>query len=268
MIQSKYCIADSKQALLATAIHNGNKMPSPLLEITGVEEKDRLREEDPYTGKIAELFKNHIVVHSSRFMVDLNRSPDKAVYLTPEDAWGLPVRTQAVPNDMLSELRNDYHEWYSILHYQICRLLESHPFITVLDLHSYNHRRNGPDAEYDSPAMNPDIILGRNNMPEKYYNLIDDLRQRLDQREYFGRPLDVRCDVKFTGGYLSRWLHHNFPDQVICIAIEFKKIFMNEWTGRLNPVSFIHISNEFVKAVMDWHLMLQRDIMQVLETNK
>ena len=35
--------------------------------------------------------KNRIIVNRSRFEVDINRPRDKAVYITPEDAWGLHI---------------------------------------------------------------------------------------------------------------------------------------------------------------------------------
>ena len=37
--------------------------------------------------------------------------------------------------------------------------------------------------------------------------------------------------MKFRGGNFSRWIHENFPESGCSIAIEFKKFFMDEWTG-------------------------------------
>ena len=44
--------------------------------------------------------------------------------------------------------------------------------------------------------------------------------------------LDVRENVKFGGGYFAAWTHTNFPNSACVLAIEFKKFFMDEWTGR------------------------------------
>ena len=46
-----------------------------------------------------------------------------------------------------------------------------------------------------------------------------------------GRTLDVRENVKFRGGYFSQWVHRTFPESACCLAIEFKKFFMDEWTA-------------------------------------
>ena len=49
-----------------------------------------------------------------------------------------------------------------------------------------------------------------------------------------GRRLDVRENVRFRGGELSRWVHRRFAGRGCALAIEFKKVFMDEWTGALD----------------------------------
>ena len=49
--------------------------------------------------------------------------------------------------------------------------------------------------------------------------------------DFLGRHLDVRENVKFRGGQFSRWIHQTFPESGCALAIEFKKFFMDEWTG-------------------------------------
>jgi hypothetical protein len=47
-----------------------------------------------------------------------------------------------------------------------------------------------------------------------------------------GCALDVRENVRFKGGHLSRFVHETFPEHGCALAIEFKKTFMDEWTGQ------------------------------------
>ena len=54
------------------------------------------------------------------------------------------------------------------------------------------------------------------------------------QFHFLGRRLDVRENVKFQGGHFSRWIHRRYPESVCAPAIELKKVFMDEWTGRLD----------------------------------
>ncbi len=252
MFNSSFVFGNDSLPLLATAIHNGHKMPPELLSICGISESDRLREEDPHTGEFAALFPNHVIVDTSRFAIDLNRAPEKAIYQNPEDCWGLPVRSQPIPEDVLAHLRKDYDSWYSLLRYQIDRLLKIHPFLVVLDLHSYNHRRGGPGAEPDPQLQNPDIIIGRSNLQEIHYPAAQILCDHIHAQEYQDGTIDCRQDVKFTGGYLSRWLNHHYPDQLICLAIEFKKIWMDEWSGEVDDDAFTYLKWLFRSCVCDW----------------
>lgn len=252
MISSSFVFNDDGAPLLATAIHNGHGMPPELLEICGIAEADRLREEDPHTGELAALFPNHAIVKTSRFAIDLNRPPEKAIYLTPEDCWGLPARALPIPDEVVAKLRTDYDSWYRLLRYQMDRLLAVHPFLVVLDLHSYNHRRGGPDAEPDLQLQNPDIIIGRSNLREGHFPAAEALRRRLDGQPWLGKTLDCRIDVKFSGGHLSRWLNDNYPDRLICLAIEFKKTWMDEWSGAVDRQAFASLKSLFLAAVRDW----------------
>lgn len=252
MIQSHFNLLNSDSPIVATAIHNGHLLPDGLKTYTAIDEDSRYREEDPFTGIIASQFPNHFIVDCSRFTVDLNRSREKCVYQKPEDAWGLTTRTPDFPPALAEELKVTYDYWYSLMDYHIQKLLEKHQFIVVFDIHSYNHRRGGPDAEKDPQIQNPDIILGRSNMAEKYYDSVEDLAIRLRTIQLESGSLDARCDIKFPGGNFPRYLNKTYAGRLICIAVEFKKIFIDEWTGVLDPVVFRDIYTPFYEHAMAW----------------
>lgn len=252
MIESRFVLLDESLPLLATAIHSGHKLSDELSEHCGISEQDRLREEDPYTNEAAELFPNHITLQSSRFEIDLNRSRERALYLKPDDCWGLPLQRDQLPQRIISSLYEEYDQWYIHLDNVIERLLERHPFIVVLDLHSYNHRRGGADAQPDPQEKNPDIILGRSNLHRKYYDDVEALRLRLDGTDWQNIQLDCRADVKFPGGYMSRYLNAKYGDRLMAVAVEFKKIFMNEWTSELNRHAWDSLKGLFHQEAMGW----------------
>ncbi len=257
MIFSETHIGDFSLPILAFAIHNGAYLPPEVEANCGLGPEQRRQEEDPFTAGFAECFPNRIIVQTSRFAVDLNRSPEKCVYQNPEDAWGLKVRKSELADDLLLALQQSYEAWYKIAIYQIERLLTNHPKLLILDLHSYNHRRGGPNAEPDPQSANPDIIIGRNNLPETAYPLLERLREALNGQSYQGTSLDCRCDVKFPGGYFSRRMNSTFGDKVLCPAIEFKKTFMDEWSGELNLKAYAELKSLFHSAVLDWLSVLQ-----------
>jgi hypothetical protein len=41
-------------------------------------------------------------------------------------------------------------------------------------------------------------------------------------------------NVRFRGGELSRWVNARYCDRGCALAIEFKKTFMDEWTGTVD----------------------------------
>jgi hypothetical protein len=149
------------------------------------------------------------------------------------------------------ELHNGYNHWYNLLRITVSRLLERHPILLVLDMHSYNHRRNGPGSTPDPQIQNPDIILGRSNMTSSFYPWVDRIQAALNGSLVGGQTIDCRTDVKFTGGWMSRWLHHHFPGRVVSLSVEFKKIFMDEWSGNLDNDMQNALTIAFHQAVLN-----------------
>jgi len=107
----------------------------------------------------------------------------------------------------------------------------------LLDVHSYNHRRSGPDGEPTARAEAPDINIGTFSMPRSYWAwLLDPLIEAMRGFDFGGRRLDVRENVAFQGkGELTRFVHDRYPKSGCAIAIEFKKFFMDEWSGQPDP---------------------------------
>jgi len=113
-------------------------------------------------------------------------------------------------------------------------LEEQYGQFVVLDVHSYNHRRDGPDARPTDPDSTPEINIGTYSMDRnKWAHVIDPFMQHLRSYKFRGRNMDVRENVAFQGkGEQTRFVHDTFPQTGCAIAIEFKKFFMDEWTGK------------------------------------
>jgi hypothetical protein len=168
--------------------------------------------------------------------VDLNRPRRQAVYRRPEDAWGLTVWKRRLPDEMVARSHELYDRFYEEVQAILTDLVDRHGRIVVFDLHTYNHRRGGPAAAAADPAANPDVNLGTGSMDRRRWApVVDRFLDTLRSHDFQGRRLDVRENVKFRGGFFSRWIHETFPDRACALAIEFKKFFMDEWTGRADP---------------------------------
>ena len=129
--------------MVSTAVHAGHELRAGLVGVVALDPSTRLREEDPFTDRMLGDVGIRVVVHRSRFEVDLNRSREHAVYRVPEEAFGLNVWKRALQPDELEESRRIHDDFYTSLSTHLDRLAADGRFL-VLDVHSYNHRRRGP----------------------------------------------------------------------------------------------------------------------------
>jgi N-formylglutamate amidohydrolase len=239
--------------LVATAIHNGHALRQDVAKIMALSETERLQEEDPFTGQWAgSIADTYIIGLRSRFEVDLNRPREKAVYLEPEDAWGLQVWKVKPPTDVVKHSLLEYDVFYAEVRSLFTDLERRFGKFIVFDLHTYNHRREGPRGPIADPEQNPEVNVGTGTMDrERWAPIVDRFIADLRAFDFLGRHLDVRENIKFKGGHFSRWAHENFPDSACVLAIEFKKFFMDEWTGKLDPAQrqFKAISNALQSTV-------------------
>jgi N-formylglutamate deformylase len=235
--------------LVAAAIHDGHDVRPELVDFLVISQSDRRREEDPYTGAFTSVAPTRIVARRSRFEVDLNRPRAEAVYLRPEDAWGLAVWTRLPPAEVIERSRALYDGFYQEVGRVLAELTGRFGRVVVFDLHGYNVRRAGPNAPAAAADENPDVIVGTSNMDRRRWApVVDGFTEAMRSFDFFGRRLDVRENVKFRGGYFPRWIHQTFPESACAIAIELKKFFMDEWSGEVDWVQLDAIRTALASA--------------------
>ena len=233
-----WTLAAGDSPILGTAIHDGHQLRDEVLGLTALDEATRLREEDPHTGFIASVAPNHLVPQRSRFEVDLNRPRDAAVYLEPADAWGLDLWHSRPTEQLVSDSLATYDAFYAHLREILDRLVAAHGGFVVLDVHSYNHRRQGPDGPAEDPEGNPEVNVGTGSLDRARWGpIVDGFMDDLRDHSVSERRLDVRENIRFRGGHMSRWIHQHYPDTGCALAIEFKKTFMDEWTGDVDDAA-------------------------------
>jgi N-formylglutamate amidohydrolase len=224
--------------------------------LTALSDADRLREEDPYTGEWTKVAPTRLVARRSRFEVDLNRPRDKAVYARPADAWGLDLWKKPPPEALLERSLEEYDAFYTELSRLLTGLIHRFGGVVVLDLHTYNHRRDGPEAD---PVQNPEVNVGTGTLDRaRWARLVDRCMADLQSYDFLGRSLDVRENVKFRGGNMSRWINQSFAGKACSIAIEFKKFFMDEWSGKIDDQSYDQIAPALRSCVTGLRTELER----------
>ena len=231
--EALWSVARGHSPLVGTAIHDGHLVRADIAALMAISSDGRLREEDPFTAMTIEDIANRVVVHRSRFEMDLNRPRDGAVYLRPEQAWGLDVWRTPPATQVVDSVLRQHDGYYAMLHQMLRDIEGEHGRFVLLDMHSYNHRRAGAQAAPTAQIEAPDINIGTSSMDRDYWApVVDAFMACLREQPFPGGRLDVRENVAFAGkGEQTRFVHAHFPDTGCAIAVEFKKIFMDEWTG-------------------------------------
>lgn len=133
---------------------------------------------------------------------------------------------------MVSQSLAFYDRVYDLVD-QICQQMQTKfKYFVVFDLHSYNHRRGGPQAEVADPHHNPEINLGTGTMvTQKWSGLVKRFIQDIKTFDFEGRSLDIRENIKFFGGNMAKTIHENYPESACVLSIEVKNIYiwMNGW---------------------------------------
>jgi N-formylglutamate amidohydrolase len=227
-----FVVFDDVSPVLATAIHAGHSLRPDIAERIALDEAVRLLEEDPYTDILSDIVPFRVVVDRSRFEVDLNRARALAVYVEPDQAWGLDVWKTPLDNDAIAISLDIYDWFYQEIGQRLDSLATLTPFV-VLDVHSYNHRREGRDQAPADPAANPDVNLGTGSLDrETWASLIE--RLAADLGTALPKSATVAENVRFKGGHFSQWINERYAGRGCAVALEFKKTFMDEWSGLAN----------------------------------
>ena len=218
--------------VVAVALHNGHDVRPEVAELMVIDDDLRRREEDPYTERFTRVADNRVVVHRSRFEIDLNRPKETAICDRPDDCWNLELWRRPLPERVTQGSRDLHDRFYEEVTDLLEDLQTSHGGAVVLDLHAYNHRRNGPDGPPGDPETHPDVNVGTGSMNrDRWGHLVDRFIAELTDAS---GGLDVRENVKFQGRQLARHVHETFPATGCCLAVEFKKTFMDEHTGEID----------------------------------
>jgi N-formylglutamate deformylase len=225
---------------VAVAIHAGHALREEVAALTAVTPEQRLREEDAGTALWAGRFPTCLVAGRSRFEIDLNRPRHRAVYLEPGDCWNFGPWREPLPPAVADRSRREvYDTFYAVLAGILDRAEATFGRFVVYDLHSYNHRRDGPDAPPADPLSHPDVNVGTGSMDrDRWGPLVDRFMADLSAFEmpHGEGHLDVQENVKFKGRQLAQWVHDRYPRTGCALALEVKKFFMDEHTGQLDNV--------------------------------
>ncbi len=237
--------------VLATAVHAGHALRDELHAHVALDDAARRREEDPLTDVLASVGDGAFTSRASRFEIDLNRPPEEAVYRVPDDAWGLGVWQDGLPDELVERSMESHARYYALMGEWLESLIAAHGRVLLLDVHSYNHRRDGAEHPSLPQADNPDIDLGLTTADySRFAGVVDGLAETLRRTRFRGGAPDVRANVRFPdGGHWPEWVHATYGEHVCTVTLEYKKTFMDEWSGIADLAAVEELRAGLVQAV-------------------
>lgn len=226
----------------AAAIHNGCHLRTELAQNSLLTQAERYYEEDPHTGSFINNQPITMIGHDSRYEYDLNRITDECVY---ETAWGKSVWKTPLTAQQIAASKEKHAQFYRVVGALVDALTEDFGQCIVYDTHSYNYKRH---ERKDLPVFN----LGTSTVKSNAWRpVIDIWLQALKDMQVKG--VDVTAaenDIFFGKGYLAGYCHGHY-DNVLVLATEVKKVYMDELTGEDDPVVLPAIQDQFNKTVRE-----------------
>ncbi|RUM46689.1 MAG: hypothetical protein DSY80_01720 [Desulfocapsa sp.] len=227
---------DNYEPSLSVAIHNGGEFSDVLSEQCLLSKEERYYEEDPYTGSFIEKQGITVTVHDSRYAYDLNRRPDECIY---KSAWGKEVWRSPLDGATIAVLREKHACFHRVITCILDALTEDFGQCLVYDVHSYNYRRY---ERTDLPLFNlGTVTVTKNSWRPVILNMLAEL-QKIQLVEI--PTTAVENDIFSGKGYLAVSVHKRF-ENVLVLAIEVKKVFMDERTGEADNEVLSQLQQQF-----------------------
>ncbi len=240
-------IYDASTPLIGTAVHYSSAIREDLQPKLKLSPEERYYEEDPETHRFLGLLQHTVTPNQSRFELDLNRPPDTTLYTKPSLAWGLDTWKENLNQYEKEFSLEKWYEFHTMMDCAVEDSIERFGHAVVFDFHSYNYQRK----EYTDWRSDGKPVI---NLGTRHLMLDDSNRETLEwfSNELKGHTvLGEECLVEengvFYGGYLNRRLAHLYGSKVLTLSVEYKKVYMDERTGKVIP----EILDDLVRQMND-----------------
>ena len=223
--ESFYLKIDEYVPYVCAAIHDGHELREDLIYKCRLSEKERLYEEDPYTGDFISSLPITIIGKDSRYEYDLNRDPQTCVYQT---AWGKKVWMEALNEKDVAVSKSKHQTFYEVIDALIFRLENQFKEVVVYDIHSYNYKRHPESYFFNIGVENVDV--------KRFNKQISFWKNELSKIKLKKLTVDLSVNHIFFGrGYFLNYISENFKNTLV-LATGVKKMYMNESDGTPYPL--------------------------------
>lgn len=226
----------------SAAIHDGGNFRTELEKNCLLSQAERYFEEDPFTGSFIVQQPITLIAHDSRYEYDLNRITDECVY---ETAWGKEIWKQSLSAEAIAISKEKHARFYRIVSALAETLAEDFGQCIVYDNHSYNFRRHD---RKDLPVFN----LGTTSVKhERWRPVIDAWLAALKNMRVEGIEITAaENDIFYGKGNLAGHCHGLYDD-VLVLATETKKVFMDELSGKADEKVLTSLQKMYNRTVAE-----------------
>lgn len=227
---------------MCVAVHNGHNLRQSLSSICSLSQKERLYEEDPFTGEFIASLPMVMIAQDSRYEYDLNRSPEQSVYDT---AWGKKVWKKSLSKKEKNLSLSKHQQFYTLFTALINDVSKIYHSCVVFDIHSYNYKRI---ADKETPVFN----VGTNYINlKKYERSLDRWLKELNKIKLPHESVSAEKDRVFQGkGYLAEYSRKKWRN-VLVLPTEIKKIYIDEEKGDSFPFVIDELKKGIKKAIVN-----------------
>jgi N-formylglutamate amidohydrolase len=219
---------------IGMALHAGSRVRSNLQDILQTGSRERSREEDLFTDLLIRDFPLELVARDSRFEYDLNWEEEGCIYPYGQEKWGMKTWRRPLTRDEKAETHAKYREFHELLDMLVAHVVRRYGSAIVFEVHGFCYQRERQVSWWEDPK--PDINLGTRHINRDHFTpQIEMFLQEAAGIKMDGHLLRVAENELFQGGYLTRKYAATHNRQVLVLAIEYKKIYMDERSGRLFP---------------------------------
>lgn len=232
---------------IVLCLHSGRKVSKNIEQKMAISELERGYEEDPF---IDQLFQEHpinLIALHSRYEFDLNRTAEKAIYITPDICWGVNVFKEKLTPDEIDNIMHKYQEFYCIIDLIVSTIIDHFGICVIYDIHSYNAtHRDRVDKEL--PAIN----LGTMTLNhQKFRSIIDHWLAELNNVKITGVSGGASENCVFGGrGGMAKYISSTYPDALI-FPTEIRKFFHDECSLVVNEPLLQELKIEMNKAILN-----------------
>ena len=172
------------------------------------------------------------------------------MYRVPDDAWGLDLWREPLPDDERGAVAGSCTTSSTRSSARRLDVLAARGPFVVLDLHSYNHRRDGADAPPAPVDGNPEVNVGTGSLDrDRWGGVVDRFIDDLGRRKVAGHRSTCGRTSASAAASSAAGCNERYADRGCALAIEFKKVFMDEWTGDVDEHHLEELRGALAAAV-------------------